>query len=84
MLYGRCSYPTGCVGTKPPLPWTGPRPNEIGPTGQLLFPVPPERWPYGPPDFHQKSCTLFDHGGEGLFCDCAASDASDVEWGAGA
>lgn len=37
-------------------------------------------WPYGPPDFHQECCVL--HAGH-TYCDCAASDASDVEWGDG-
>lgn len=62
--------------------WTGPLDRELTPhRDKLLAPVPPERWPYGPPEVHQPACIL--HGG-GLYCDCAASDASDVEWGRGA
>ena len=37
-------------------------------------------WPYGPPEFHEDCCRLHRHDGVG-FCDCKASDASDVEWG---
>jgi hypothetical protein len=52
----------------------------------LLARVPPERWPYGPPDAHETGCNLFPHPGNegGLFCDCAASAADDVENGIGA
>jgi len=36
-------------------------------------PVPPEEWPYGPPEIHQDICLLF----EGKdYCDCEASDTS--------
>lgn len=60
--------------------WTGPREDDLGPDGvTLLRPVPGERWPYGPPSFHEACCRLF---AAGLFCDCKASDASDDEWGA--
>lgn len=60
--------------------WTGPRDSdctaESSPT--LLHVVPPERWPYGPPDHHEDCCLLFS---DGLYCDCKASDASDAHWG---
>lgn len=59
--------------------WTGPRAADLRPNGyELVAPVPPERWPYGPPSHHEAGCSLHR---EGLFCDCAASDASDEEWG---
>lgn len=60
--------------------WTGPRDSDLAPNGiTLRHPVPPDRWPYGPPSFHEGCCKL--HSG-GLFCDCKASDASDDDWGA--
>lgn len=61
--------------------WTGPRDGDWSSiaSGSLRAPVPPERWPYGPPSHHQRACSLF---GRGLFCDCRASDASDVDHGA--
>lgn len=40
------------------------------------LPIPPERWPYGPPEVHEDSCHLHENG---RFCDCAASDASTEE-----
>jgi hypothetical protein len=58
--------------------WTGPHNEDLDPSGRLRQPVPPERWPFGPPSRHQDCCLL--RGGE-LFCDCAASDASDEDWG---
>lgn len=59
--------------------WTGPRPGDLARDGStLLRPVPPERWPYGPPDFHQVGCSLH---GRGLFCDCEASAVDGIEWG---
>jgi hypothetical protein len=59
--------------------WMGPDEADLECDGTTLrAPVPPERWPYGPPDHHQSVCKL--HAG-GLYCDCAASDASDMEWG---
>ena len=63
------------------MDWIGPLPgdldyHEIEWMGDM--PIPPERWPYGPPDFHEGACGL--HAG-GRFCDCKASDASDTEWG---
>ncbi len=62
--------------------WTGPRASDLAADGvTLLASVPPERWPYGPPDFHESSCGL--HRG-GRYCDCEASAADDVEWGWGA
>lgn len=78
MIRGRCSYPSVCVGTSvPKKPWTGPRPDEIDAIGQLKHPVPPERWPYGPPDWHEPCCTLRTCVGV-TFCDCKASSA-DVD-----
>lgn len=60
--------------------WAGPRPADLDASGsRLLYPVPPERWPYGPPEEHQAGCTL--HRG-GLFCDCTASSDEDDEPGA--
>jgi hypothetical protein len=63
--------------------WFGPRPDEVAPSGMLLGRVPGERWPYGPPSAHESGCNLFPHRGSlgGLFCDCAASAADDVEHG---
>jgi hypothetical protein len=57
------------------MDWRGPREEDLTqPDGDVLkAPVPGERWPYGPPTWHQDCCTLH-HGG--LFCDCDASDAS--------
>jgi len=53
--------------------WTGPKEGEVDNTGSLKYPVPPERWPYGPPEAHEDCCNLIEGG---LFCDCAASDSS--------
>ena len=53
--------------------WIGPREGEIDAIGRLRAPVPPERWPYGPPEAHEDDCHL-QRGG--LWCDCGASDAS--------
>lgn len=63
--------------------WTGPREGEITPTGLLYGRLPGERWPYGPPSAHEGCCNLFPHRGSpgGLFCDCAASAADDIESG---
>lgn len=60
--------------------WTGPLDSDLaGPIGpSLKHPVPPERWPYGPPSFHEDCCNLHF---KGLFCDCAASDSTDVDYG---
>lgn len=38
------------------------------------------QWPYGAPQYHQNACRL--HQGSPN-CDCAASDASDSDWGIG-
>lgn len=56
--------------------WTGPAEWEIDSRYHWIapLPIPPERWPYGPPSAHE-ACCLLHHGGR--FCDCAASDASD-------
>lgn len=60
--------------------WTGPDEADLKADGvSLKSVVPPERWPFGPPNFHQGACWL--HAG-GLFCDCLASAADDEEWGA--
>lgn len=56
--------------------WTGPREHEIDALGRLRDQVPPDRWPYGPPEAHEDGCYL--HRG-GLWCDCAASDASSED-----
>ena len=62
-----------------PKRWTGPRDDDLSFDGVTLCrAVPPERWPYGPPDYHEACCRL--HAG-GLYCDCRASDAEDEEWG---
>lgn len=68
------------------LAWTGPREGETAPSGMLYGRVPSERWPYGPPSAHEDCCNLFPHRGSpgGLFCDCAASAADDVDYGVGA
>ncbi|KKT22376.1 MAG: hypothetical protein UW08_C0010G0007 [Parcubacteria group bacterium GW2011_GWB1_43_8b] len=49
--------------------WTGPIDRKNYNEGS----VPPEEWPYGPPDLHQKACALF---GGHIYCDCEASDES--------
>ena len=61
--------------------WKGSRDDELTPDRtKLLRPVPPERWPFGPPSTHEACCLL--HTG-GLYCDCKASDNdSDEDWGA--
>jgi len=58
--------------------WTGPYEGEIDNLGRLRALVPPERWPYGTPDLHEDDCGL-KRGG--LWCDCAASEASNYEYG---
>jgi len=54
--------------------WTGPREKDVDRfdrwTGDM--PIPPERFPFGPPEHHQPGCTLLIVGGR--FCDCDASD----------
>lgn len=55
--------------------WTGPRKGDIDCGGTVKDPpLPPWLWPYGPPSAHDSWCRLH---GEGLFCDCSASDASE-------
>lgn len=55
--------------------WTGPFDTDLNPDGTIKpGGVPPERWPYGPPEAHEPCCILWDGGS---YCDCAASDASD-------
>jgi hypothetical protein len=58
------------------IAWTGPRADEVAPSGMLLARVPGDRWPYGPPSAHEARCNLFPHRGSrgGLFCDCALSE----------
>lgn len=60
--------------------WTGPLLSDCLENGDLKHPVPPERWPYGPPAWHQACCLLFEGA---TFCDCRASDAEDLEYGVG-
>lgn len=57
---------------RPRREWTGPRPADWDDTGsfRLADPVPPERWPWGPPELHQTGCRLWSGG---LYCDCACS-----------
>ena len=64
------------------LAWTGPRADEVAPSGMLLGRVPGDRWPHGPPSAHEERCNLHPHRGSrgGLFCDCALSnDAAAVK-----
>jgi len=62
--------------------WHGPLETDFknGLDGELIAPVPPDRWPYGPPDAHETCCKLFR---DGLYCDCVASAADDQEFGMG-
>lgn len=69
------SNPTACRGQ-----WEGPRDADLLPDGQTLaHEVPPERWPYGKPDHHERACLLFSRNGR--YCDCRASDQSDTQFG---
>ena len=78
-IYGRCSYPTLCVAMDlPAAPWTGPRPDETDAMGRLRCTVPPDRWPYGPPDLHDSECKLHGHNGAGSYCNCNASGFGDA------
>ncbi len=53
--------------------WTGPLETDLAADGTtLLHVVPPERWPWGRPEYHEDSCLL--HEGK-LYCDCLASSA---------
>ena len=50
----------------------------IGWTGSQLDsyqkgPIPPNKWPYGPPSAHQDCCLLFSGA---TYCDCDASAAT--------
>lgn len=56
--------------------WTGPQDGDLDAEGKTTRDLPPTRWPYGPPEFHESCCCLF-RGGAGAYCDCKASDASD-------
>lgn len=61
--------------------WTGPQDGDVDAFDEAIDPpLPPERWPYGPPEFHQSCCRLF---GDGKLCDCAASSSNeeDLDWG---
>lgn len=69
--------------TKLRAPWTGPDEGDVDGESKTLRDLPDDRWPYGPPDFHE-ACCLLQRRGIGVYCDCKASDASDVEWGEGA
>lgn len=72
----RSLNPIACRGA-----WTGPTERDLEANGTTLRQsVPPERWPYGPPDHHERACILFENR---LHCDCKASDSSDVEHGTG-
>lgn len=65
--------------TPTPSGWTGPDEADLKSDGVSLWkPVPPERWPYCLPDYHEICCLLHN---QGLYCDCKASDASDTEHG---
>lgn len=62
--------------------WMGPEEGDLLPDGSTLrHRVSPERWPHGPPDYHEACCLLFTGG---LFCDCAASAADGLDHGVGA
>jgi hypothetical protein len=80
----RTFAPTGHEAAPPVVAWTGPRPDEVAPSGMLLGRVPGDRWPYGPPPAHDARCNLFPHRGSrgGLFCDCALSADSTAAEGA--
>lgn len=59
--------------------WTGPLPEDLMPDGSTLrHLVPPERWPFGPPEDHESACALAD---VGFFCDCKASAEDDEDFG---
>jgi hypothetical protein len=61
------------------LRWQGPAPEDLADDGVTLKrPVPEWRWPFGSRPYHQDNCGLRSRG---LFCDCAASDAEDKDWG---
>jgi len=55
--------------------WTGPLDSDMA-TDELIAPVPPERWPFGPPEAHESCCRLHDGG---LWCDCKASSSADED-----
>ncbi len=62
--------------------WIGPWPSDLKEgVGQVLKQaVPEDRWPYGPPEFHEGCCILQTGG---LYCDCKASAADEPDWGYG-
>ncbi len=69
-----------------PLNWTGPLEGDLKSNGvSLSGPLPPERWPYGPPTAHEDSCRLRRMTDseciDGFYCDCAASAADDLDYG---
>jgi hypothetical protein len=65
--------------------WIGPHEDEVDHMARLTKPLPPERWPWGPPSWHEDSCLLHrDHDemfaiGRHVYCDCMASDPSTEE-----
>jgi hypothetical protein len=66
--------------------WHGPNESDLKTDGvSLVGPVPDERWPYGPPSYHETCCRLHRMRDQsrtgGLYCDCKASEASDTEFG---
>lgn len=65
-----------CFRYEPPTSWTGPLPSDLDEQGHLFRPVPPARWPFGPPEWHETCCVLREGG---LYCDCKASAASDED-----
>jgi hypothetical protein len=63
-----------------PFDWIGPWPSDLqdGTGCVLKHPVPPDRWPYGSPLQHEPCCLLQN---KGLYCDCKASAADELDWG---
>lgn len=61
--------------------WTGPLAEDLDDGGNLKRTVTGSRWPFGPPPAHEGCCALFSMK---TYCDCKASDASDIENGVGA
>ncbi len=70
------------LGDNRKLNWTGPLDDDLADGidngATLRHPVPEVRWPYGPPSAHEDGCRLFGLN-EPLYCDCKASDASDLD-----
>lgn len=64
--------------------WIGPLPADLSTDGVTLrCSVPAERWPFGPPSYHETCCNLHPRAGRpgGLYCDCKASAEDDAEFG---